>query len=126
MIPSMFVSKYISRNISFPKHFRYSGLQKAYFSTPVAEAVDNVEVSDFVSDIPGSLTPREVVKYLDRYIIGQADAKKAVAIAFRNRWRRQHLPIDIRNEVIPKNILMIGPTGCGITNILQYITIIIY
>lgn len=64
-----------------------------------------------------SMTPKEVVNFLDGYIIGQQDAKRAVAVAFRNRWRRQRLPLDIKNEVIPKNILMIGPTGCGKTEI---------
>ncbi len=63
------------------------------------------------------LTPREIVAALDRYIIGQAAAKKAVAIAMRNRWRRARLPADIRDEVLPKNIIMIGPTGVGKTEI---------
>ena len=60
-----------------------------------------------------SLTPREIVSELDRYIVGQQDAKRAVAIALRNRWRRQQLSEELREEVLPKNILMIGPTGCG-------------
>ena len=64
-----------------------------------------------------NLTPREIVVELDRYIVGQNDAKRAVAIAIRNRWRRQHLPEDLRQEVAPKNILMIGPTGVGKTEI---------
>ncbi len=64
-----------------------------------------------------SMTPREIVHELDRYIIGQQDAKRAVAIALRNRWRRQQLPDALRNEVTPKNILMIGPTGVGKTEI---------
>ena len=63
------------------------------------------------------LTPREIVSELDRYIVGQADAKRAVAIALRNRWRRQHLTPELREEVLPKNILMIGPTGVGKTEI---------
>jgi ATP-dependent HslUV protease ATP-binding subunit HslU len=62
-------------------------------------------------------SPREIVSGLDRYIIGQKDAKRAVAIALRNRWRRQQLKDDIREEVMPKNILMIGPTGVGKTEI---------
>ncbi len=64
-----------------------------------------------------NLTPREIVAHLDRYIVGQHEAKRAVAVAVRNRWRRQQLPEDIRQEVSPKNILMIGPTGVGKTEI---------
>ncbi|HUW81009.1 MAG TPA: ATP-dependent protease ATPase subunit HslU [Acidocella sp.] len=67
-------------------------------------------------DIP-VYSPREIVSELDRFIIGQNDAKRAVAIALRNRWRRLQLPEDMREEVVPKNILMIGPTGCGKTEI---------
>jgi ATP-dependent HslUV protease ATP-binding subunit HslU len=63
------------------------------------------------------LTPREIVSELDRYIIGQNDAKRAVAVALRNRWRRKQLGDDLRDEVYPKNILMIGPTGVGKTEI---------
>ncbi len=64
-----------------------------------------------------NFSPREIVSELDRYIVGQNDAKRAVAIALRNRWRRQQLTGDLRDEVMPKNILMIGPTGCGKTEI---------
>ncbi len=64
-----------------------------------------------------TFSPREIVGELDRFIVGQNDAKKAVAIALRNRWRRQQLPEGMREEVVPKNILMIGPTGCGKTEI---------
>ncbi len=64
-----------------------------------------------------NLTPREIVAELDRHIIGQADAKRAVAVALRNRWRRKQLADDLRDEVYPKNILMIGPTGVGKTEI---------
>jgi ATP-dependent HslUV protease ATP-binding subunit HslU len=63
------------------------------------------------------LTPRQIVSELDRYIVGQADAKKAVAIALRNRWRRQRAPESIRNEISPNNIILIGPTGVGKTEI---------
>ena len=63
------------------------------------------------------LTPRQIVKELDKYIIGQAAAKKAVAVALRNRWRRQQLPPEDRKEILPKNILMMGPTGVGKTEI---------
>ncbi|MBM3736505.1 MAG: ATP-dependent protease ATPase subunit HslU [Acidobacteria bacterium] len=71
------------------------------------------------SDAPllDELTPREIVEQLDKYVIGQADAKRAVAIALRNRIRRQRLEPDMADEVMPKNILMIGPTGCGKTEI---------
>ena len=62
-------------------------------------------------------SPREIVSELDRHIIAQSDAKRAVAIALRNRWRRNRVPEDLRNEVTPKNILMIGPTGVGKTEI---------
>src|SRR4051794_27205547 len=62
-------------------------------------------------------SPREIVSELDRFIVGQADAKRAVSIALRNRWRRQQLDDSLREEVLPKNILMIGPTGCGKTEI---------
>ena len=63
------------------------------------------------------MTPREIVSELDRYIVGQRDAKRAVAIALRNRWRRQLVPEDLREEIAPKNVIMIGPTGVGKTEI---------
>lgn len=64
-----------------------------------------------------NLTPKAIVTALDEHIVGQTDAKRAVAVALRNRWRRQKLPAELREEVTPKNILMIGPTGCGKTEI---------
>ena len=64
-----------------------------------------------------AMTPRQIVAALDRHIVGQAEAKRAVAVALRNRWRRQRLGDDLKDEVSPKNILMIGPTGCGKTEI---------
>ncbi|MFA6687078.1 MAG: HslU--HslV peptidase ATPase subunit, partial [Desulfuromonas sp.] len=64
-----------------------------------------------------NLTPREIVSELDRYIIGQNNAKRAVAVALRNRWRRQQVAEDLRDEISPKNIIMIGPTGVGKTEI---------
>ena len=70
-----------------------------------------------LSAADAGLTPREIVAALDRHIVGQGDAKRAVAVAMRNRWRRQRLGDDLRDEVSPKNILMIGPTGCGKTEI---------
>lgn len=68
-------------------------------------------------EMAATLTPRETVNELDKYIVGQEDAKRAVAIALRNRWRRMQLPEELRDEVTPKNILMIGPTGVGKTEI---------
>ena len=67
--------------------------------------------------IKNSLSPREIVSELDRFVVGQNKAKRAVAIALRNRWRRQALEDDMKDEVLPKNILMIGPTGVGKTEI---------
>ena len=64
-----------------------------------------------------TFTPREIVSELDRYIVGQRDAKRSVAIALRNRWRRQQVPEELRDEIAPKNIIMIGPTGVGKTEI---------
>ena len=67
--------------------------------------------------VQNSLSPREIVSELDRFVVGQNKAKRAVAIALRNRWRRQALTGDMKDEVLPKNILMIGPTGVGKTEI---------
>ncbi len=64
-----------------------------------------------------SLTPRQIVSELDRYIVGQTEAKRAVAIALRNRWRRQQIPSPLKEEILPKNIILMGPTGCGKTEI---------
>src|SRR3954467_6873560 len=66
---------------------------------------------------PRTLTPRVIVEELDRFIVGQRAAKRAVAIALRNRWRRQQVPEHLRDEIAPKNIIMIGPTGVGKTEI---------
>src|SRR5215813_7547257 len=75
-------------------------------------------VNDIVPAFPAPvMTPREIVSELDRYIVGQRDAKRAVAIALRNRWRRQLVPEELREEIAPKNIIMIGPTGVGKTEI---------
>ena len=81
--------------------------------TTKLDLVDSQKNSSKVS----ALSPREIVSELDRYVIGQKDAKKAVAVALRNRWRRQALTDEMRDEVLPKNILMIGPTGVGKTEI---------
>ena len=64
-----------------------------------------------------SFSPREIVSELDKFIIGQKKAKKAVAVALRNRWRRKQLDESLKDEIVPKNILMVGPTGCGKTEI---------
>ena len=69
------------------------------------------------SSLVSALSPREIVSELDRFVVGQNKAKKAVAVALRNRWRRQALKGEMKNEVLPKNILMIGPTGVGKTEI---------
>jgi len=82
-------------------------------SLPKKNIVSDTENESIVS----SLSPREIVSELDRYVIGQNAAKRAVAIALRNRWRRQALKGDMKDEVLPKNILMIGPTGVGKTEI---------
>jgi ATP-dependent HslUV protease ATP-binding subunit HslU len=80
------------------------------------QSMENGRLSIQQTDLQ-SLTPRQIVEELDRYVIGQRDAKRMVAIALRNRWRRQQLSSDLRDEVIPKNIIMIGPTGVGKTEI---------
>ncbi len=68
-------------------------------------------------DNEASLTPEKLVQYLDKFVIGQSDAKRAIACAFRNRWRRRDLPNEIRNEITPKNLLIKGPTGSGKTEL---------
>ncbi|MDD3125678.1 MAG: AAA family ATPase, partial [Candidatus Kapabacteria bacterium] len=74
-------------------------------------------VAKFVRDEAEPLTPRQIVAELDKYIIGQDNAKKSVAIALRNRWRRQKVETELREEIMPNNIIMIGPTGVGKTEI---------
>jgi ATP-dependent HslUV protease ATP-binding subunit HslU len=81
-----------------------------------------LDFSTVLEDLSKALTPIDTVAKLDQYIVGQAAAKRAVAIAMRNRWRRHQLPADIKRDVIPKNILMIGPTGCGKTEIARRIS----
>ena len=84
-------------------------VEAAEGTTPGAEAEKKEDKS--------SMKPREIVDELDRHIIGQADAKRAVAIAMRNRWRRQRVESPLKEDIMPKNILMIGPTGVGKTEI---------
>jgi ATP-dependent HslUV protease ATP-binding subunit HslU len=72
---------------------------------------------DANNQLKSNLRPCDVVRELDKHIVGQSDAKRAVAIALRNRWRRKNLPAELRKEVTPRNVLMIGPTGCGKTEV---------
>ena len=83
----------------------------------VTPLVPKEKKSDDTESLVSSLSPREIVSELDRFVVGQNKAKRAVAIALRNRWRRQALDDDMKDEVLPKNILMIGPTGVGKTEI---------
>src|SRR5918997_5368426 len=85
---------------------------------PIGEVGEDARLLD-------NLTPAEIVAELDKYIIGQPDAKRAVAVALRNRYRRQQLPDEMRNEVQPKNILMMGPTGVGKTEIARRVAKIV-
>ena len=71
-----------------------------------------------------SFTPKEILSELDKYIVGQADAKRSVAIALRNRWRRKQVPSPLQEEIAPKNIIMIGPTGVGKTEIARRLAIL--
>src|SRR6476646_3845780 len=85
------------------------------FLMPGEQAAEKAKPAAAVS--PAARTPREIVGELDKYVIGQRKAKKAVAVALRNRWRRQQLEPEMSREILPKNILMIGPTGVGKTEI---------
>lgn len=78
-------------------------------TTPIATIT--LEKKDNENDLKNYLRPSEIVKKLDDYVVGQQDAKRAVAIALRNRWRRRNLPEDIKKEIMPKNVLLVGPTG---------------
>ena len=79
-------------------------------------SLENSEITN-QKKIGQNLTPKEIVQELDRYIVGQNDAKKAVAIALRNRYRRKMVESPLREEIMPKNILMVGPTGVGKTEV---------
>jgi len=85
--------------------------------TVSSESTKTTTTSKVETELERRLRPSEVVKELDRHIVGQNDAKRAVAIAMRNRWRRRQLPADLVKEVTPRNVLMIGPTGCGKTEV---------
>jgi ATP-dependent protease Clp ATPase subunit len=91
-------------------------IRRHWFSALPVDPVDdlvsaNGEGSSETNDLRKYLRPSEIVKKLDDYVVGQEDAKRAVAIALRNRWRRRMLPDDIKREVMPKNVLLVGPTG---------------
>ncbi len=88
-------------------------MQKSNITNLVPKEKNINDNSSYIS----SLSPREIVSELDRFVVGQNKAKRAVAIALRNRWRRQALQDEMKDEVLPKNILMIGPTGVGKTEI---------
>jgi len=80
-----------------------------------ASSAHAAKKDDIKSELELNLKPSEVVSGLDAHIVGQHDAKRAVAIAMRNRWRRKQLPDELRKEVTPRNVLLVGPTGCGKT-----------
>jgi ATP-dependent HslUV protease ATP-binding subunit HslU len=86
-------------------------------AAPQVSVKVDVNLLDNVNDIQADLTPKEIVNLLDKHIVGQGAAKKAVANALRSRWRRRQIPDPLKEEIMPKNILMLGPTGCGKTEI---------
>ena len=103
----------------------HSALRPRWLSSTTAAADNNTKKSTDISattttkapssELDLNLTPSQVVAGLDRHIVGQHDAKRAVAIAMRNRWRRKQLSEELRKEVTPRNVLLVGPTGCGKT-----------
>ena len=110
---------------SFPQRISGGGrFLRSSRNLSTASAAEIVETDTSVvaaaqkeSHLERNLRPSEVVKELDRHIVGQKDAKRAVAIAMRNRWRRKQLPEDLMKEVTPRNVLLVGPTGCGKTEV---------
>ena len=92
-------------------------LSTSYLTDDALQSMVYTEKTKDDESLVSSLSPREIVSELDRFVVGQNKAKKAVAVALRNRWRRQALKGEMKNEVLPKNILMIGPTGVGKTEI---------
>src|SRR5215467_7625805 len=91
---------------------------------PRRDAKPCEDTDSIMAEITEDLTPRQIVAELDKYIVGQQNAKRAVAVALRNRYRRRLLTDDLRDEVIPKNILMIGPTGVGKTEIARRLALL--
>lgn len=91
--------------------------EPAPVDVPPVKEDDAVEAEDSSAILERSLRPKQVVQELDRHIVGQKDAKRAVAIALRNRWRRRQLSPELKKEVTPRNVLMVGPTGCGKTEV---------
>ena len=94
----------------------FSASRRRWLSALAEDVVDEEPVrpstsGDSTSDLSQFLRPSEIVKKLDDYVVGQQDAKRAVAIALRNRWRRRMLPDDMKKEITPKNVLLVGPTG---------------
>lgn len=105
----------LSRGWCLVTGVRFCGAAAPAAAPPVAEPAAPIDAG--AKTLIRNMKPRELMQELDRYIVGQSDAKKAVAVALRNRWRRHQVPADIREEIAPKNILMIGPTGVGKTEI---------
>lgn len=91
------------------------GLASAVEATSDSSSTSSAAKKKEASELDLNLKPSEVVAGLDAHIVGQHDAKRAVAIAMRNRWRRKQLPEELRKEVTPRNVLLVGPTGCGKT-----------